>query len=84
MVWAASSSLNKTNRLIPTATLNATLTGQSMQIAQKLTDDRFSVTLKNGQIMLITGSGEILSEITGATDVTPRSWSPPTRSTTIR
>ena len=52
-------------------TLNATLTGQSMQIAEKLTDDRFSVTLKNGQIMLITGSGEILSEITGATDVTP-------------
>lgn len=52
-------------------TLNATLTGQSRDVAVKLADDRFSVELKNGQTMLVTTNGEVLSEISSVVSATP-------------
>lgn len=52
-------------------TLSATLTGQNYDVAEKVTDDRFVVELQNGQRMLVTTRGEVLSEITGAAAATP-------------
>lgn len=52
-------------------TLNATLTGQGMAPATKVADDRYRVDLENGQSMLVTTNGEVLSDISGVNDVTP-------------
>ena len=52
-------------------TLNATLTGQGMAPAAKLAEDRYRVELQNGQSMLVTTNGEVLSDISGVNDATP-------------
>jgi len=52
-------------------TLNATVTGQSAAIAAKVAVDRYDVTLKNGQHMLVDPAGKVIGEITGATHKTP-------------